>query len=345
MSYKIKLVLVLCIISLLILPACIGACAKPPEAEKIEITMLTHKLGTTSYVVSFALADIINANSTRLHATAIETKGSLPNLLEWQNLEPEKQKYVIAAVPPFYVHQAAVGDPPFETPFPVPKLIARVADYHNPLITLDLNIKSGKDMAGKRVSFGTAGSGSELVLLSLTKEAWGLTKDDINLTPLSFGPGADALIDGTVDVAMQAGTMIGTTEEWQPWLPNPAMEKLLSTKKCYVITFPEEAYAKASEMTGYPIQWSKCEAQTVGKSDLPRYNSFVFSTSWFISKDMPDDVVEELCAILYENVGKFKDYHAQGNYMTQDTLTRLPRDLYHPAAIKFYGEKGETFPE
>jgi TRAP transporter TAXI family solute receptor len=343
MASILKKTVTTCFLLLIVASISVLVFAKPCEADKVKVTILAHKLGSTSYVLSFALADIINANSTKIQATAIETKGTLSNLLEWQTYDQDKQKYVISYCPPMYMHLAAVGDKPFKKPFKAPKLIARNATYTNPILTRNPKIKTGKDLAGRRVSFAFPGSAMEMAFQETVKAAWNLKVKDYKNTPMGFSGAADALIDGTLDVALQGAGVTGTTEEWQGWVPNPALEKLLSSSKCSIIDLPEEAIAKAREATGYPIYPIKNEAQTVGKSKLPRFTSIISAGAWAVSDKMPDDLVEEICRVIFENAGKFADYHAQGKYITPDTLTRYAKSYFHPVAIQFYEKKGKTF--
>ena len=53
-------------------------------ADKIELQVYSNPFGHTTYVLSFALAEIINKNSSRLHATCMESKGSAANILYLQ---------------------------------------------------------------------------------------------------------------------------------------------------------------------------------------------------------------------------------------------------------------------
>ena len=74
------------------------------------------------------------------------------------------------------------------------------------------------------------GSGIEKANFAVIEAAWGLTKDDFSHVPLGFRAAADALLDGSVDVAFQAASITGTTEEWLPYMPNPVMEKLVNSR-------------------------------------------------------------------------------------------------------------------
>ncbi len=62
-------------------------------------------------------------------------------------------------------------------------------------------IESIADLAGLRVSVGSAGSGTERISEQVLA-AWGLTYEEVNVQFLSFGESASALRDGALDAAI-----------------------------------------------------------------------------------------------------------------------------------------------
>ena len=62
----------------------------------------------------------------------------------------------------------------------------------------DANIKSVKDLKGKRVSIGPLGSGTTENAKQIL-EAWGMTVDDIKAQQLKTSQAADYLVDGRLD--------------------------------------------------------------------------------------------------------------------------------------------------
>ena len=59
-------------------------------------------------------------------------------------------------------------------------------------------------------------------------------------------------------------------------------------------------------------------------------------------KDLPDDVVYEMLSIMYDHIDEFKNYHAVGKALTRENMgdIAVPVEGIHPAAIKFFKEKG-----
>ena len=68
------------------------------------------------------------------------------------------------------------------------------------IVTLDENIVSVADLAGKTVSVGAVGSGAYFNAVDVLG-AYGLTEDDLNPVYQNFGDSAESLKDGKIDAA------------------------------------------------------------------------------------------------------------------------------------------------
>jgi TRAP-type uncharacterized transport system substrate-binding protein len=58
---------------------------------------------------------------------------------------------------------------------------------------------------------------------------------------------------------------------------------------------------------------------------------------------MDQEVVYEVCRVIYENSSRFGQVHAVGKGMTKDRLAAIPvftESDFHPGAVKFYKEHG-----
>jgi TRAP-type uncharacterized transport system substrate-binding protein len=67
-----------------------------------------------------------------------------------------------------------------------------------------------------------------------------------------------------------------------------------------------------------------------------------FANGWFADVGMSDDVVYEVCRIIYENYKEFWPYHVSMKGLHPEYMPKLAATEaeYHPGAIKFYKEKG-----
>ena len=319
----------------------VPAFAKSKASEgKIDIQIYSNPFGHTTYVLSFALAEIVNKNSTRLHMTCVESKGSSANILYVQK-NPAARKYTVVLANPFAVNQAANADPPFKKPFTGLKAVSMIGDMCGFLLTTNPEIKTIQDLAGKRVALGIKGVTIEYIPRFILKYGYGIFDDLGRVSYSSFDGIKNALIDGTVDAGLQSSVMWGE-EEYKNWVPIPATDELLATKKCYIVDIEEGAFKKAREKSGYPIYFLKAKPKAFGKSAAFGGNRIWWSNSWWVHESMDDDVVREICSIIYDHAKDFVTYHASGRGITQKTLANVavPEEDFHPAAARFYKEKG-----
>ena len=311
-----------------------------PVQEKMEIEIYSNPLGHTTYVLSFALAEIINNNSTWLHATCIESKGSSANLIYLQQ-NPAAWGNTIVMLSPFTVTQGEKAEPPFELPFTGMKAISLIADNAAFLLTADPDIKTISDLAGRNVGLGLKGITLEYIPRFILDYGCGVYSDIGKVSNSGFNDLKSGLLDGTIDVALQSSAVFGE-EEYKDWEPIPATAELLATKACYLVDIDEEAFTKAREMSGYPIYPIKAKPLAFGKSPAFGGNRMWWSNSWWVHESMDNDVVREICRIIYEHADEFVAYHVTGKGITPKTLANIacPEEDFHPAAAEFYKEKG-----
>lgn len=309
-------------------------------ADKIELQIYSNPFGHTTYVLSFALAEIINKNSSRLHVTCMESKGSAANILYLQG-NPGAQKNTLVVANPFAVHQAANADPPFKKPFTGLKAISMIGNMCGFFVTTDPEIKTIEDLAGKRLTLGPKGITLEFIPRFILQNGYDIWEKIGRVGYTSFDGIKNALIDGTTDAGIMSSVMWGE-EEFKDWVPIPAADELLATKKCFLLDINLEAYKKAREATGYPLYALKAKPKAFGKSDAFGGNRMWWSNSWWAHESMDGDVVKEVCSIMYDHAKEFVDYHASGQALTPKSLSSVavPDSDFHPAAKRFYESKG-----
>ena len=309
--------------------------------SKTEIQIYSNPFGNATYVMSFALAEIINKYSDKLHATCLESKSSSANMLFLQQ-NPEARKNTIILSSPSSVTGAKKGAPPFRTPFTGLKAIASVLKNGVFFMTLDPKIKTIEDLEGKRVAVGPKGSTLAYEPEFVLKLGYGIFD---KLGRVGYMPPAaikDALQDGSVQVGIQSSTMWGEGEE-KEWAPIPASEELMSSAKCYLIDLDPKAVRKAAAESGYPLFTLKAKKTAFGKSEPAGGNFLVTSNSWWAYESMDPSIVREICRIIYEHAGEFGKYHASAKGLTSKSMASIvaiDENDFFPAAVEFYKEKG-----
>ena len=176
-------------------------------AKRIRIIFATGGIGGVYLYYGTQVAAIITAN-TPYQATAIQTAASIDNnLLLRDKTNPKKGLYFCALSLPDSAYVAYTGKHPKFKNKPAPSRILWMM-YSNALqivTTEKSGIKTVKDLAGKRVSTGAPGSGTEFTALLVLKAA-GINPNNFKKwEKLGAKESAEALANGTIDAYFWSG--------------------------------------------------------------------------------------------------------------------------------------------
>lgn len=188
-------------------------------------------------------------------------------------------------------------------------------------------IKSLKDLVGKRVGIGNAGSGAAANAELMFKKIgiW----DKIKAEHLGYRGAADSFKNNQLDAFwVFAG------------FPNAAVLEVAVQEEIQLLDIWSEL-EKAGFFKENPYyQKVVIPAKTYNGQDKP-VNSFQDAAIWIASKDVPDDVVYKLLKTIYseEGLAAMVEVHKSANEMTiAGGLTGIVTPL-HPGAAKFWKEK------
>ena len=196
------------------------------------------------------------------------------------------------------------------------------------IVTLDENIKSVADLAGKNVSVGAAGSGVYYNAVDVLS-AYGLdVEKDINPTYQSFGDSAESLQDGKIDAAfVVAGA------------PTTAITSLAASKPVYLVSLDDEHIDKLLADSPY---YSKT---TISKDtyNMPEDVTTVAVGAVVIARDDVSDAdVYNFLYGIFENVDDITAAHAKGAELNLDFAASYEAVPYHPGAVAYFADKGIT---
>ena len=196
------------------------------------------------------------------------------------------------------------------------------------IVTLDENIKSVADLAGKNVSVGASGSGVYYNAVDVLS-AYGLdVEKDINPTYQSFGDSAESLQDGKIDAAfVVAGA------------PTTAITSLAATKPVYLVSLDDEHIDKLLADSPY---YSKV---TISKDayNMPEDVTTVAVGAVVIARDDVSDAdVYNFLFGIFENVDSITAAHAKGAELDLDFAASYEAVPYHPGAVAYFADKGIT---
>lgn len=194
----------------------------------------------------------------------------------------------------------------------------------------DSGITSLADLAGKRVSVGAPGSGTEVNAKALL-EANGMSFDDFEVRGLNFNESADALRDGDIDAGF-----------WSVGPPTSSIVSLATTRDIVLVSLSDEQIANASEavpvFAPYQLRAGIYEGVDAPTSTIGIPNVLT------VNKAMSDELAYEITKLLFEKVEDLRAIHPAADDTTVDfSLESTPIPL-HPGAIRYYEEIGRTVP-
>ena len=217
---KRTIAIVLVLVMALSLVACGGGASK--------MTMGTGGTAGTYYAYGGVLAQYIK-NHADIEVVVVSTDGSKANI---QSIDAGD--YQLGTVQSDVLAYAWEGTRSFESEGKIDsfRVVAGLYAEAVQLITMDPEIKSVADLAGKSVSIGAPGSGVYFNAVDVLAAA-GLTENDINAQYQSFADSTDALKDGKIDAAfIVAGA------------PTPAITELCTTNDAYLVPIDGDIAAK-----------------------------------------------------------------------------------------------------
>jgi len=194
------------------------------------------------------------------------------------------------------------------------------------LVTMDPEIKSVEDLAGKSVSIGAPGSGVYFNAVDVL-EAAGLSEEDINAQYQSFADSADALKDGKIAAAfIVAGA------------PTPAITELCTTNDAYLVPIDGDIADKLMDAspfyTAHTIPAGTYEGQ---EEDV---ETVTVKATLIVSADASEEDVYNLTAAIFENIDSISAENAKGEELSIENATSGMTVPFHAGAAKYFSEQG-----
>ncbi len=310
--------------------------------------------GTSTYAMGWALQEIVNKNDPWLRCEAYESPGGVysAQLFSQDHSVWTKELYGVGSDAFELLQQ---GKPPYEKyPLPSLRLIGNYFLASGFLMTLDPNIKTYKDLVGKKVAIGLKTQTLYgLYYNQIMRDGWGLA-DKIDIQWLGLEAGKDALLNGAVSATLGVinGTIVGGKVAKEPMaMPSYVQEVAASGRKVNYISFGKEEILKAQKANGIATA-----VTTVPTGALPGldhdFDADLMLYTWSAMTQngadpgLSDDVVYELTKCIVQNVTQFGDYDARGKMINPEMLVYgWPRSQLHPAAIKAYQDLGVKLPD
>ena len=298
-------------ILLLSLSACSGG-----ESGSAFHSIGTGGTGGIYYPLGGALASRLSAADSAGRYTAEVTGGSVENVNRVMAGQIDLG-FTLAVTAYEAYHNGIEGSPPATELRIVAPLYPNLVHV---LVASGSGINSVADFAGRRVSVGSAGSGTEQTAGQILA-AYGLSYDDLSAQYLSFSESAAALRDGALDAAILS---VGF----------PAAAVLEATVSGGVELIALDGEGRDALLAAHPYY----EAGAIPAGVYPGVDAPVATVSmnnWIVAHaDLDTRVVDHLLTILRDDRDGLVRVHEMAGQIDLTRLSRSPIPL-HPTAEAF----------
>ena len=317
MKKIISVVLVLTLV--LALAACGGSGAS-------KMTMGTGGTSGTYYAFGGVLGQYIK-NNAGIDVTVVSTDGSKANI---QGIAAGD--YQLGTVQSDVMAYAWEGTRSFESDGKVDsfRVVAGLYAEAVQLITMDPEIKSVADLAGKSVSIGAPGSGVYFNAIDVLAAA-GLSENDINAQYQSFADSTDSLKDGKIAAAfIVAGA------------PTAAITELCTSAEAYLVPIDGEIAEKL--MASNPFYTAYTIPAETYKGQSEDVTTVTVKATMIVSASASEEDVYALTAAIFDNIDAIAAENGKGSELSIENATSGMTAPFHAGAAKYFAEKGVEVP-
>ena len=307
------------ILLIVIMAVSLVACGAPKQQN---LSMVTGGESGTYYAYGGMIANVLTEKVDGVTITASTSGASAANARSLNKseadlalLQNDVMDYAYNGIESF------VEDGKFENIATIGTLYPEVIQI---VATESSGITSIADLAGKRVSVGDMGSGTEANARQILS-AYGLSYDDLGKVEyLGFGDSSTAIQQMTIDAAfVTAG------------VPNPAISELNVMVAVRLVPV-DGAYADAL-IAQYPF-YAKFKIEDTAYDGLAGADTVAILATLACRKDLDEELVYNLTKTLFES--KDSIAHDKAKVLAAESAINGVSVPFHPGAAKYYKELG-----
>ena len=312
---KMKKILALCLALCMVFALC--ACGK--SASGTNLTFTTGGDQGTYYGFGSVIGEQVSSN-TSTKITTVTSGGSKANIEEMDAGNAQ-----LGFVQSDVMAYAYNGERLFEKAVDSFSVVAALYMEQVQIVTLDPDIKTVADLAGKIVSIGAQGSGVYFNAIDVLG-AYDLTEADISPVYQSFGDSADSLKDGKIDAAfVVAGA------------PTAAITDLATSKDVYLVSLDDEHIDKLLAASPF---YSKNVIAADTYAGVGECTTVAVGAVVIARDDVPEDAVYDFISATFNDLEGLAKGHAKANELSLEFAASVTAVPYHPGAVKYLAEQG-----
>jgi TRAP transporter TAXI family solute receptor len=287
------------------------------------VSIATGGTGGTYFILGSGMGKIIEKYVPNVKVSVESTAATIENI----RLVAGK-KVQFAIVMPDGAYFAYHGGREFKNT-KYPNLRSVMSGHSSPMhfiVRTDSGIKSLADLRGKRVALSAPGS-TAVFMAESALEAYGLNKKDYKPMLLTYAEQANALRDGTIDMAcIFAGA------------PTSSVLDLATTHDITFLNVGPEELKKVLKVHPYCKEFV-IKAGTY-KGQTKNVKTFATSSILITYAELDPQLVYDVAKAIMEHTAELKAVHPQGaEYNLEDAAIGVAIPL-HPGAAKYLMEKG-----
>ncbi len=300
--------------------------APAANAQSTRLSIATGGTGGVYYPYGGALASLLSSNLDDTEVTAEVTSASVDNMYLIDSGDAD-----LAFVLGDTAWDAVQGNAPFEQPVNGVALATLYNNYTHIVVNSDSGISSVADLAGKRVSVGSPGSGTEVIANRILEVSGIDPESGIEVERLGAAESADAMRDGNIDAFF-----------WSGGLPTAAVTDLGATPNLSISILPhadvapllQEAYGDFYGTATIPAETYPGQTEDVEVVVVP--NVLV------VNGDMDEELAYNITRVMFEGQSELAAAHPAANELTLENAVQNSPIDFHPGAIRYYEEQGVT---
>ena len=315
----------------LLAAALVAAACNPQElarraGAKTRLSIATGGTGGVYYPYGGAIARVITENLPGVEATAEVTAASVDNL---KLIRDHKSDIAFSLADT--LDDAMAGRGAFTRKGPVPaRVLAVLYDNYTHLVASGSSgVTRTVDLAGKQVSIGAAGGGTELIATRVLRAAGLEPGRDLKPVSLGVAQSVDALKDGKIDAFF-----------WSGGVPTASILDLASTAGVTWRLVPNDDALGALQQTYGTSLYARLIVPRDAYPGLPGDVAVVgVSNLLVVHRDMPEQLAYDITRLLFERQAELVAVHAEAARLRPATESTASPAPFHPGAIRYYRER------